>query len=109
MDFLNHVIGVWTIPLAYVVQDNMDMPMVAPDLAPNQPHSVLHRLVESELIAHALHEHVFFHDDNLKLYYYLEEATRGIQYMASIKLSQYTKNNQGAWLALIGQYAGDDK
>jgi hypothetical protein len=39
----------------------------------------------------------------------LEEATRSTQYAASIQPFQRTKKGRGAWLALKGQYAGNDK
>jgi hypothetical protein len=39
----------------------------------------------------------------------LEEATRTTAYAASIKPFQRRKDGRGAWLALLGQYAGKDK
>jgi hypothetical protein len=49
-----------------------------------------------------------FREDNLAVYYKLEEATRATSYSASIKLYQRTKNGRYAWLALSNQYAGKD-
>jgi len=46
-----------------------------------------------------------FRDDNAKVYYLLEEATRSTGYAASIKPFQRLKNGRGAWLALVAQYA----
>jgi hypothetical protein len=37
------------------------------------------------------------------------EATRSTPYAASIKPIQRRKDGRGAWLALLGQYAGNDK
>ena len=50
-----------------------------------------------------------FQDDNMAVYYALEEATRSTSYAASIKPFQRTKNGQGALLALTNQYTGNDK
>ena len=80
-----------------------------PALAQHQPHSTEHGSVEAELIARASHNHALFRDDNASVYHYLEEATRTTVYAASIKPFQRAKNGRGAWLALVGQYAGNDK
>ena len=75
----------------------------------SQPHSTLHGSVEAELVARASHTHALFRDDNSAVYYALEEATRTTIYAASIKPFQRQKNGRGAWLAMLGQYAGADK
>jgi hypothetical protein len=49
-----------------------------------------------------------FRDDSASVYHYLEEATRFTPYAASIKPFQRRKDGRGAWLALLGQYAGND-
>ena len=108
-DFLHRVIGVRIIPLYYVIRPVVVVPQAAPALAPNQPHSTEHGSVEDELVARASHDHALFRDDNASVYHYLEEATRSTAYAASIKPFQRTKNGRGAWMALIGQYAGNDK
>ena len=108
-DFLNHVIGVRTISLCYVIRLEEAVPANAPPLATHQPHSVEHGSVEAELIARASHNHALFRDDNAAVYHYLEEATRATPCAASIKPFQRGKNGRGAWLALKGQCAGVDK
>jgi hypothetical protein len=108
-DFLSQVIGVRTIPLSYIIRDEMTPPAAAPILLPNQPHSVMYGSVEAELIARASHAHPLYRDDNGKVYYYLEEATRTTIYAASIKPYQRARDGRGAWFALINQYAGVDK
>ena len=50
-DFLHRVIGVRTIPLAYVIRTTVDVLAAMPALQPNQPHSDLHGSVEAELVA----------------------------------------------------------
>lgn len=108
-DFLHRVIGVRTIPLAYVIRDEVEVPAAAPPLLNNQPFSNEHGSVEGELINRASHNHPLYREDNAQVYYYLEEATRSTSYSASIKPFQNRKDGRGAWRALIGQYAGEDK
>ena len=108
-DFLHRVIGVRMIPLAYVTRAVVDVPVVVPVLENNLPHSEEHGSVENELIARASHDHELFREDNAKVYYHLEEATRGTSYAVSIKPFQRSKNGRGAWVALMNQYAGRDK
>jgi hypothetical protein len=45
----------------------------------------------------------------MKVYHYLEEATRTLAYAAFIKPFQRRKDGRGDWLALLEQYAGNDK
>ena len=97
------------ISLAYVTRTNEDVPVVAPPLQVGQPHSEEHGSIKGEMIAHASHTHALFRDDNVAVYYALEEATRSTSYAASIKPFQRSKNGCGALLALTNQYAGNDK
>ena len=82
--------------------------MIGPQAA-GTPHSAEHETIETELIFRASHGHPLFREDNLAVYYKLEEATRATSYAASIKPYQRTKNGRDAWLALSSQYAGKDK
>jgi flagellar hook-basal body complex protein FliE len=108
-DYLHRVIGIRTIPLAYVIRKDEDAPAVVPPLVQHQPYSADHGSVEAELIARATHTHAHFRDDNAKVYYLLEEATRTTSYAASIKPFQRRKDGRGAWKAIVDQYAGEDK
>ena len=108
-DFLNRVIGVRMIPLDYCIREDDQVPAMAPPLAPDQPHSIVHGSVEAELTARATHTHALYRDDNATLFHYLEEATRSTPYAASIKPFQRRKDGRGAWNALTAQYAGNDK
>jgi hypothetical protein len=107
-DGLHRKIGVWMIPLAYVVRADIVPPPPAA-LATNLPYSADHGSVEGEMIVRASHNHPLFRDDNSAVYYLLEEATRGTTYAPTIKPFQCAKNGRGAWNSLITQYAGDDK
>jgi hypothetical protein len=80
-DFLDRVIGVRTIPLYYVIREEVQVPAVAPPLATDQPHSTKHGSVEAELIVRSSHQHPLFRGDNANVYHYLEEATRSTSYV----------------------------
>ena len=108
-DHLHRVIGVRTIPLAYVIREEVVVPNPAPALLAGQPHSEMHGSIEAELVARASHTHALYRDDNSSVYHLLEEATRTTSYAASITPFQRTKNGRSAWLALTSQYAGQDK
>ena len=97
------------IPLAYVIRENEDVPAAAPPLQVGQPHCDAHGSIEGELIVRASHTHALFQDDNVAVYYALEEAMRSTSYAASIKPFQRSKNGCCALLALTNQYAGNDK
>jgi hypothetical protein len=84
------------------------VPVAAPPLQNNQPFSTFYGAVEGELIARASHAHPLYRDDDALVYYFIEEATRGTGYAASIKPFQCTKNGRDAVLAMISQYAGED-
>ena len=97
------------IPLVYVIRANEDVPAIAPPLQAGQPHSEEHGSIEGEMIARASLTHTMFRDDNVAVYYALEEAARSTSYAASIKPFQRTKNGCGTLLALTNQYARNDK
>lgn len=108
-DYLHRKIGARTIPLAYVTRGEVLVSPTCPDLASNAPHSEQYGSVEMDLVARSSHNHPMYRDDNLSVYYDLEEATRGTSYAASIKPYQRAKDGRGAWLSIIAQYAGQDK
>ena len=108
-DYLHQVIGSRMIPLAYVIREHANPPGAAPPRANSQPHSEEHGSVELDMIMRASHDHALYREDNAKVYFKLEEATRLTMYAASIKPYQRSKNGRGAWIALASQYAGQDK
>ena len=108
-DFLNRKIGSRTIPLAYVIRENSDVPAAAPPLAPNRPHSTEFGSVEAKLVARASQDHPLFRDDNAQVYYLLEEALRGTSYAPSLKPYQCGKDGQSTVFSVTNQYAGMDK
>jgi hypothetical protein len=108
-DFLSQTIGVRMIPLSYVTRENEVVPAACPPLRTNKPHSDLFGSVELYLINRASHDDPLFNEDNSKVYFFLEEATRGTQYVASIKPYQRSKDGRGALFSIRNQYAGRDK
>ena len=107
-DYLHRRIGACTIPLAYVIRNDPNVPAIGA-IAAGKPHSEEHGSIEDELIARATHTHALYREDNSSVYYLLEEATRSTSYAASIKPFQRKKDGRAAWLALSSQYAGKDK
>jgi hypothetical protein len=108
-DYLHRVIGICTVPLAYVIQPEAPVPAKGIQ-ATGTPRSTEHKAIKTELIARAFHGHPLFREDNSSVYYKLEEATRATSYAALIKQYQSrTKNGREAWLALSNQYAGNNK
>ena len=80
------------IPLAYVICEHMNPLGVAPPRATRQSHLEEHGSVEMDMIMRASHDHALFREDNAKVYFKLDEATRKTMYTALIKLYQRTKN-----------------
>ena len=66
-DYLDMVIGARTIPLSYVVREDVAVPAMAPVLATGQPYSDEHGSVEAELVARASHTHALYRDDILSI------------------------------------------
>ena len=97
------------IPLSYVTREHEMVPAACPALKANKPHSELHGSVELDLVNRASHDDPLFNEDNSKVYFFLEEATRGTQYAASIKPYQRVKDGRGALTSIKNQYAGRDK
>ena len=108
-DYCHRKVGMRTIPRAYIIRDNVNVPADAPALAPNLPHSVAHGSVEGDLIARASHNHPLYRDDNAHVYYDIELAVRGTAYAATIRPFQRNKDGRSAFLSLCNQHAGNDK
>ena len=108
-DFLCRKLGIQLIMLIYTVIEHIVSVDSLPPLDIDMPHSAIHGSVEEELIARALQDNPLFKDDNAKVYYDLETALRGTNYLASIKPSQRSKNGRVNLLGVNSQYAGRDK
>lgn len=108
-DHLSRCTGVRNISLAYVVRETIEVPAACPAREPNQPYTTEHGSVMDDLVNRASHANGLFPADSAEVYYKLEEATRGTPYADSIKPFQHRKQGREAFLALIAQYAGNDK
>ena len=95
-DFLNWSIEFQTTLMINVTREEVAVPVTDPTLGTNCPHYTEHVLVEEEIIARESHAHPLYHNDNSKVYYYLEESTRTKNYLASIKPFQQDKSGKGA-------------
>lgn len=108
-DILHRCIGARMAPLAYVICEEPAVPAAIPPLLANHPHSAEAGSIEAKLIARIDHNHVLYCDNNAKVYYKMEEATQNTAFAASIAPYQRTKNGRDAFLAIVSQYAGEDK
>ncbi|KAL3933286.1 MAG: hypothetical protein SGARI_003740 [Bacillariaceae sp.] len=108
-EFCQRKLGSRTIPLSYVIRDDVTVSATCPGIATGKPHSEEYGSVEAELVARASHTHSLYRDDNATVYHDLEVACRGTIYAATIKPFKRSRNGRGAWESLKNQYAGDDK
>ena len=106
---LRRCIGVRYIPLSYVIREVVNVPGVCPPLKTDQPYSTLHGSVEEDMIARASHSDGLYDDDNASVFNKLEEATRSTTYASSITPFKKKLDGRAAFLALVAQYAGNDK
>jgi hypothetical protein len=81
--YLHQMIGVQTIPLAYVMQPEENVLHIGP-IAAGIPHSTEHGSIDDGLIAQTSHTNPLYREDNVVVYYKLEEATKATSYSASI-------------------------
>ena len=107
---MNRTVGHRKFPLIYVICKESAIPAIGV-MAHGTPHSAEHESIEEELRARASHTGSSFTKDNELVYYFLEEATRGTSYNASVKPFGYSRKKDGraAWFALTKQYCGKDK
>ena len=113
IDSCGRCIGLRNVPFTYLLRVDAAVP-AASDLMAHPggglyPHSEEAGSIQEELINRASHDHPLFREDNKKLYYKLEEATRTKAYAASIKPFQRPHDGRGAYFSLISQHAGHDK
>ena len=106
--FLEKVLGVRDIPLAYVIREQDVPPAITPLMA-NRPYSAVNGSVVQELVARASHTHALFDSDNELVFNHIEEAVRSTQYSATLSGFRRAKNGRDAWIAIKAQYVGKDK
>ena len=114
-DCMRQTVGVRMIPLYYVILPIADVPTDLPELvtdgndAPAQPHSELYGSDELEMAFRASHDHHMFREDDQRVYFALEEETRGTIYVATIKPFQRQCQGRAAYTALKSQQSGQEK
>ena len=109
-ELLSRLVGTRNVPLACVVQSEIEVDNATPlHLPEGQCCAAESGSIEQELIARASHDHPTCKEDDAKVCYLLEEATRGTTYSASTKPYQKRKNGRDAWFSLKDQRAGVDK
>ena len=95
--------------LSYLVREDPNVPTPCPPLLTTQPFWDEHRLVKDDLINCTSHNNGLFWDNNVSVYFKLEEATWGTLYVNSINPYQRSKGGRGAFQSLLHQYCGEDK
>ena len=105
-NFLYATFGVRTVPLLYVIRDEVDVPNEEED--PLQAGKAYGRSgsVLEDCILRVSHTHPLFRGDNATVYGYIEEAARGSAYAHTIKPFGRTKNGRAAWLAIVTSHVG---
>ena len=86
--------------MAYVSRTVEAVDSSAPLLCVNQPHSDDHGSVVKEYGHRLSNSDAYYGNDNEILYGYLEEATCGTIFVASVKYFERYRNGRGAWLDL---------
>eukprot|EP00957_Ditylum_brightwellii_P102326 7800194-Ditylum_brightwellii.AAC.1 len=84
-DFLNQKIGVRTIPLSYMTRTAALASRLAFDHKYDVPHGEEFDSIDEELVAQDSHTHLLYHEDNVAVYYFIEEAVLGTQYVSPLK------------------------
>ena len=95
--------------MAYVSRTVEAVASSAPLLHVNQPHFDEHGSVAKEYKHRLSHPDARYGNDNEIIYIYLEEATCGTIFAASIKSFERARNCHGACLALNNQHTGKRK
>ena len=89
---LQEMLGVVSMPLAYIIQDDATAPNCLPALIQDKPWSTGKTSVMDELIAHFLYEGPAYDADNAQVFNLLASALGGTSAMASITRYQRSKN-----------------
>ena len=74
-DYLDRIIGHFTIPLSYIVREELTVPVHTPPLVPVEPQSEDHGSVEAELVARTSLGRELIKPENLKMPIFLFAGT----------------------------------
>ena len=106
---LRAMLGVASVPLAYVIRQEVDAPNPLPALVPDKPWSIGKTSVVEELISYFPHEGPAFDADNAQVFNLLATALAGTLAMASITRYQRARNGRQAYLDLVTHNMGSAK
>ena len=109
LTYLESRLGMNSIALAYMIQENATPALPLPGLAHGKPWSLGHNSIAKELIDYASHDGPAFQTDNATVYRLLQEVLAGTQHMSSIKPFQRQRNGRGAYEALQLHNMGNSK
>ena len=110
LHFLSMIVGAINVPFACVVLATDIVDDSAPfELMEGTCYAEDAGSLEEELIKRASRVHPLFKEDNVSVYYMLEEATKQMVYSNSTKPFQGKKDGKNAWLSIVKQHAGDDQ
>ena len=59
-EYLDRIIGHHTIPLSYIIREEVTVPVHAPSLVPGKPHSEYKGSIDAELVARESHTHALY-------------------------------------------------
>ena len=101
LDLLSRLVGTWNMPLTCVlrktIEFNCNEPLVLPA---GYCHATESGSIEKEFITRASHDHPFCKDENTRIHFLLEEATRVVNHAASMKPCQKRKNRHDAQVSV---------
>jgi hypothetical protein len=103
------IIGSRNAPLSYVVRNDHLSPDPLPPLATGKPWSEAYGSIRNEMESCLDHDHPVFDDDNHKIFDMLHDSLQGTPYGATINPHKKKKDGRKAWLALLMQWAGQDR
>lgn len=104
-DFLHSAVEIRMIPLTYTVREIATPTRELQALLPDVTHSEDHSSIEEEILELSSRTHQLVRNYSARVYYHLEEATRGNHYASLIKLYQHSKNGRDTWLAIGNTYS----
>ena len=95
--------------LTYLMRKDADVPAVAPVLAPGMPYTVEGGSIQADMESRLSLAHPLYQLDNEMFFNLIEEAVRDSDHPNTIKPFERRRDGRGAWLAMMGNHAGDDK
>ena len=95
--------------LTYIMRKEADVPGAVPALAPGMPYTVEGGSIQADMESRLSLAHPLYQLDNEMFFTLIEEAVRDSDHANTIKPFERRRDGRGAWLAMMGNHAGDDK